>query len=233
MGWWNDNNAFIKGNGNLTLGFGGTDDGAYDTTQTYAKGDVFWQIPLSAVQVAGGATSAFAAPTMAARQTIQGGVGVSQAVSMNSGNGTGSAFMLIPFNFFQRTTNTGPNNSNQPHGFKFKQLNVMYTPLGSNLTTAPVLTAWSETPANLTTRTTVVYDSAQITVQNPIGTTVATLPVAVNSAGFLVSYVITNPTFLSTINQTLWAELQFAIAAGSTNTVLVSNIVAVLSLALY
>lgn len=39
MGWWNDRLAYIKGNGNLTLG-ADTDDAAFHATYTWAKNDV-------------------------------------------------------------------------------------------------------------------------------------------------------------------------------------------------
>ena len=42
---WNDNKAWIQGTGNLTLGLG-QDDGANDATHTWAKGDVWLNVPL-------------------------------------------------------------------------------------------------------------------------------------------------------------------------------------------
>lgn len=39
MGWWNDSKAFIRGNGNLSLG-AGLDDASYNATYPYAKDDV-------------------------------------------------------------------------------------------------------------------------------------------------------------------------------------------------
>lgn len=231
---WNDNNACILSNGNISLGFSGQDDAAYDTVQTYAKSDVFWMIPPSACMVAGGPTSAYAAPTMAARQTIQAGTGgTSMAILLDSGK-SGSQFVLIPFNFFQRTTRTGPNNASVPHGFKLKRFQCMYSVLQSNLGTAPVLTAWTETPANLTTRTTAVYDTAAPLTSCPPGSNMPTLAILVNSAGYLVSYDFVTPAWVTTQNQVLWAELQFAMI-GSTTTAVVNlmDMVAILSLALY
>ena len=219
------------------------DDGSADSTHKYAKGDVFVPIPIAKCMYALGATSNWAlvgnlnAAVGANTRKALATVGVSQCILLNT-NSTGigaSCFVLIPFDFMQRTFTGTPTGQSDPHGFKLKSLDFAYSVYGSVLVAAPTATFWTEVMTDLTTRDGVRLDTGQVTYENPIGTIVASLPTAIQTSGYAARVNILTPVFVNAVRTQLFGELNFSVqvATGTGGKCEVSNIVANISVALY
>lgn len=205
MGWWNDNNAFIRGNGNLTLGLAGKDDAAYDATHTYAKND-FWAHVSPVLLPLGIPTTTLtelnvrnAAGQYERQYTAGGAITPKLALPLS---------MYLPFH----RTLTGTTSTSAPHGFKLLDLILNYKVATADATSVAVVFNTETPQANATARSAAsTTPLGTITYQNPLGTVVATLPVAQQATPYVNRIVLGTPAFVNTDRSTLTAEIQLSL----------------------
>lgn len=119
MAYWNDNNASIQGNGNLTLGLDGRNDAEYHADYPYAKNDLW--IPVAPGQIR--------STTDPALTRVAAGQYKKTLVASTTHN------VLIPFppGAFLRSY-VGDTNKASPHGILLKSLTLYYRVNTADLT---------------------------------------------------------------------------------------------------
>lgn len=119
MQQFNDHNAFINSSGNLSLGGGGNDDAAGDSTHGYAKGDVF--IPVS--------PAVLISTTLPALTRIGAGSYTRALAASTTHN------VIIPFDAaYLRTFVATAGRTANPHGIKVRSLKLAYRVNTNNIT---------------------------------------------------------------------------------------------------
>lgn len=192
---FNDANAWINGQGNLSLGNSGRDDASGDPAALYAKGDVFVNIPLNWL------TSVTQALTFA--RTSAGIYTTALAAAASTG------VLIIPLTGLFRKFSQVSGGVNNPHGFKVLDVVLNYT-IGTAAETSITPSFVTETQTNNTARAaTTTPLGATVTVENPIGTVVANLPTAVQAAPYVTRFYGSAPVFVNTDNTDLYAEVAF------------------------
>src|SRR6266487_3023668 len=124
---FNDANAWINGQGNLSLGNAGRDDASADPAALYAKGDCFVNVPI----IPGAFTSVTHALTFA--RTSAGLYTATLAASAATG------IVIVPITGIFRKFSSTVGGVNNPHGFKLLDFVLCYT-VGTVAATLPVAT---------------------------------------------------------------------------------------------
>jgi hypothetical protein len=187
------NNACdITGKGNLTLGVE-VDDLAGDITHGWSKADVWLNVPLFQL------TSVTQALTFA--RTSQGIYTSALAAAASTG------IVIVPLVGLHRKF-TGAPVAAAPHGLKILDLAFGYTIATAGETTISV-TFSTETQTNNAVRAATTAPFGTVTYENPIGTTVANLPVATQANPYVVRAVPGTPIFVNTDNTQVYAEISF------------------------
>lgn len=191
---FNDNNAWIEGNGNLTLGNQGKGDGAADPAAAWAKGDVWVNIPLnllvSSCLVQAGTWS----------RTSAGLFLLTLAAAASTG------IVVVPLNFFFRKFVQTVGNTANPKGMKVSDLVFGYT-IATAGETSITVTFQTNQDVNATARAAVTAPFGAVTYENPLGTVVATPPVATQATPYLVRAVPAAPVFVNGDNTDVYAEI--------------------------
>lgn len=192
---WANNSAHVTGKGNFTLG-AEVDDLAGDATHGWAKADVWLNVPLSQLIAVAGAVGAVA-------RTSQGiyTLAVTAAAA--------TQIVAVPLVGLHRKFSGAPSIS-APHGLKILDLAFGYTIATAAETTVSV--AFSvETQTNATARalTANPFGAGAVTYENPIGTSVATLPVAAQATPYVVRAIPATPAFINADNSQVYAEISF------------------------
>jgi hypothetical protein len=191
---FNDSNAWMDGNGGLTLGNSGLADGAADATHKYAKGDCWINVPLNTLAMGAGAgafsrTSAglylFTITAAAATQIV-----------------------VVPLVGILRKFSQVSGGVSNPHGVKVTDLVFGYTIATASETSIGVTFA-TNLDVNATARAAVVAPFGAVTYENPLGTVVATLPVAAQATPYVVRAVPAAPVFVNADNTDVFAEISF------------------------
>ena len=222
MGWWNDAQAFIHGNGNLSLGASGTDDAAYDATHKYAKGDLWYT--LLPVELPSGIPT-----TNLTEANVRNAAG--QYERSYTAGGAITPKIPVPIRLWYRTFTGGPALA-APHGFKLTAMFLNYKVATADATSVDVVfnteTAQSNNTARAAASTTPL---GTVAYQNPPGTVVATLPVAQQAAPYVTKIVPATPVFITTQRQLLTAEIQLSLP--NTCVLTITEVSFLFSLALY
>jgi len=185
---WNDANAWISGEGNLSLGGGGVDDKAGSALFNYGKGDAEILIAPSEListtlpaltQPAGAGDGAAFARTLAASTTHHVQVPISRVL--------------------QRTI------TSTPHGFALVSVSVTYRVNTNDLTSA-TLGVYSMS----------LLAAASLPTPAALTGTVAgnTLTHAANL--YEMKFTVTTPQFFSTTGTLVWADVDIVIPGSST-----------------
>lgn len=119
MGWWNDSNAYINSNGNLSLGGSGFDDAGYDATHPYAKGDCY--VTVEASQLVG--------DTLPALTYLTGNI-----PSRTLAASTTHKVMIPLEGQVSRTYASVVGQTANPHGFKVRSMALFYRVNTTNIT---------------------------------------------------------------------------------------------------
>lgn len=174
---FNDNNAWIQGTGNLTLGAAGSDDGQGHATYGYAKNDV--TLPVNAAEIV--------SDTQPVMTYATGDIPKRTLV-----NATHKVAIPLPQWFVRTFQNTAQGPSN-PHGILVKSLTLYYRVNTSDLTsiTGVINSAPMAAGAALPTVTAMTTSVAG-----------GTLTQAANTYALVIT--VTTPAFLSVANTLIW-----------------------------
>ena len=192
---FNDAGAWINGQGNLSLGNAGKDDASGDPAALYAKGDCFVNVPLNSVFAGAGAIGAVGR-TSAGIYTVQ----VTAAAA--------TQIVVIPITGIFRKFASTAGGVNNPHGFKLLDLVLGYT-IGTAAETTVSVAFFTEVQTNNTARASTATPFGAVTYENPIGTVVATLPVATQANPYVSRAVPATPIFVNADNTDVYAEVSF------------------------
>lgn len=219
------NNGFhVTGKGNLNLGFEG-DDGAGDATHGFAKNDLW--VSVSPVTLPSGIPT-----TTLTEANVRTAVG--QYARSYTAGGAITPSIPIPIAQYLPFSRqfTGSPAAVVPKGFKLTGMYLSYTVATANATSVAVVftqeTAQSNNSARANTSTTPL---GAVTYQNPIGTTVASLPVAIQANPYVNFISVATPAFVNTLRSNLTAEIQLSLPLNCVLTI--TEIALVFSLALY
>ncbi|SRR6266487_4497774 len=191
---FNDANAWINGQGNLSLGNAGRDDASADPAALYAKGDCFVNVPI----IPGAFTSVTHALTFA--RTSAGLYTATLAASAATG------IVIVPITGIFRKFSSTVGGVNNPHGFKLLDFVLCYTVATAAETTISGA-FFTEVQANNGARASVATPFGAVTYENPIGTVAATLPVATQANPYVTRIVPAAPIFVNTDNTDVWLEI--------------------------
>ena len=194
---FNDANAWIDGNGSLSLGNAGFDDKAGDSVHKYAKGDVWIDVPLGFLVNYAMVQAGTLARTSAGLWTL------TLAAAATTG------ILAIPLNFFFRKFTNIAGGAQNPKGFKVTDLVFDYT-IATAGETSIAVTFQTNVDVNATARAAVVAPFGAVTYENPIGTVVANPPVAVQATPYVVRAVPAAPVFVSADNTDAFVEIAVA-----------------------
>lgn len=223
---FNDAQAEVNKSGNLSLGFGGFDDGAADAAALYAKGDCEWNLLKDLVPV-GGASITYANVRTAVGQY---GLSVTAGAAVTPNIWTSIEFPL------RRTATVTPSGGANPatagHGYKIVDLILGYT-VATLAATSVNVVATQEAPqsnngARANTSTTPL---GAVTYENPVGTVVASLPVATQANPYNCRIVFATPVFITLAQSLLTVEIQLSLP--NTSVVTITDLIARGSMALY
>jgi hypothetical protein len=209
MGFFNDQMAGIDENGYLTLGVGQNQsvnnqgpisDGQADATYNYMKTDFWMQVspirlPAAIPSTSLTETNVRVAAGMAARSYTAGAAITPNIILPIS--------EYLPFHRFYAT---------QPHGFKLITMILSYTVATAAATSVNVVFN-TETPQGNNTARSAASTTPLGTVayENPPGTAVAALPVAIQANPYVCRIVPSTPVAITTNRQTLTAEIQLSL----------------------
>lgn len=201
MGWWNNAKAFIRGNGNLSLGLG-VDDGAYDTSHPYAKNDVWFQVDV---------TNLRGIPTTSLTMSdVRTAVGQYGRVFTSGGAITPKVPIYLPI--WYRTYTGSRQYGSAPHGIKVNYMILSYTIATADATSVAVVFTTETAQTNSTTR---AQGSSTplgaVTYENPIGTSVSVLPVGQDADPLVSKIIPATPIFITDERTILTAELQLSL----------------------
>jgi hypothetical protein len=237
----NDNETKLDQFGGLTLGYAGEGDGAADPAYKYAKGDVFWPVPLSDILVALGDTGPWCAPGL----TIDNAATYNTIVRATGAAGTGFTELQVPRNILgnflveinppMMRAFAGNFRKASPHGVKVNYIEVAYKVLGTALpavhTIALFTRAWpangAAAPANSAIAHKYYVAGAEVAAAN--------LPKAAHAANVNVVRVVPNaPVFINDFGKKLFMEIQAQPAnTGAGDLFHLCGVCANLSVALY
>jgi hypothetical protein len=191
---WANNAAHVTGKGNATFGVE-LDDLAGDATHGYAKGDVWWNVPLWLL------TSFTQALTVA--RTSAGIYTSALAAAASTG------IVVVPLVAFQRKFSGAPVAA-APHGVKILDVAFGYT-IATAAETSIAVTFNVEADVNATARalTTNPFGAGAVTYENPIGTSVANLPVATQATPYVCRAIPATPAFINADISQVNAEISF------------------------
>jgi hypothetical protein len=219
MGFFNDNTAGIDENGYLTLGVGQAQsvnrqgpisDGQADATYNYMKGD-FW-MHVSPIRLPGGVVGSGSVT----EANVRAAAGMA-ARSYTAGAAAASTNIIVPISEylpFHRIYAT------QPHGFKLINMILSYAVATAAATSVAVVFNTETPQTNNTARSAAsTTPLGAITYQNPPGTAVAALPVAIQANQYVCQIVPGTPVAVTTDRQTLTAEIQLSLAANGVLTI--------------
>lgn len=192
---FNDSQAWINGNGNMSLGNAGFDDGSADATHKYAKGDCFVNVPLNHL---------LTLPNALTITRTSAGLYVA-ALTTNT-----TQVVIVPlsgiFRKFSQTTGGVAN----PHGFKVTDLVFNYI-VATLAVTSVAVTFVTNLDVNAVARAAVTAPFGAVTYENPIGTVVANPAVATQATPYVTRAVPAAPAFVNVDNTDLFAEITFVI----------------------
>ncbi len=184
---WNDNNASIKANGNLSLGGGGVDDAAYDATYTYAKRDFELEVPASLL-----------ISTTLPALTQSGGAGDGNPFIRALAASTTHHVQLPILDFLRTYTTT-------PHGLLIYSASLVYRVNTTTLTSA-TMGLYSMPLAAATT---------QPTPTTIVGTVAGnTLTAAANL--YEMKFTVTTPAWITTTGTLVWGDIDIVTPGSST-----------------
>lgn len=186
-------NAHVTGQGNLVLGYEG-EDNAGDATHRYAKGDVFFNVPLQSVLTLPNALTI--TRTSAGLYTAALTTNTTQVVSVP---------LLGLFRKY-----AGATGQLAPHGMKITDLVFAYT-VATLAVTSVAVTFVTNLDVNITARAAVTAPFGAVTYENPIGTVVANPAVATSATPYVTRAVPAAPVFINTDNTEAFAEITFVI----------------------
>jgi hypothetical protein len=220
-----DNQAFIDKSGNLSLGQSGLSDAAGDATYGYAKGDVFIPVPIGACRVAVTPSGTFGAPVGPVR--VSGSVGFADVANLPiSGTTAPNYFIQVPLPSYLRSVSAVLNNrvAATQHGFLVRGLRFSYAIVGAAMGTAPTVTFFTSTATNGSARATGhAVIAGTVTYENPpldktSGTVVTTLPTTAAALAVCKANIGT-PTWITTLDQQIFAEISMPMAATGSGTI--------------
>lgn len=190
---------YINGSGNLSLGQSGADDGKGDATHKYAKSDCRFDL----MQVLLDRPLADALPTTnltESRTRTSAGIWT----RVYTAGGAVASFVLLRLPELIRTgtgftvgPNTAAGTAYNPHGYKVTSIDINYT-VGTLAATSIDITAQTETAQTNNTARANASTTAlgTVTYQNPVGTTVSTLPVATQANPYQCRAAFGTPIFV-------------------------------------
>jgi hypothetical protein len=190
-----DSNAWITGQGGLSLGNAGKDDGSGDPAAPYAKGDVWVNVPLNQLIMGAGAIGA---PVRASAGLYSAAITAAAATQI----------VTVPITgLFRKYAGSlgGPGN---PHGFKLTDLVFVYT-IATAGETSIAVAFFTVVDTNAVARASVATPFGAVTYENPIGTVVANPPVATQATPYVVRAVPAAPIFVNADNTDVYAEISF------------------------
>lgn len=213
---FDDAQAWINGQGNLSLGNGGFDDLAGDAAALYAKGDVFVNVPLNWI------TSFPNAPTLA--RTSAGLY--TAALTTNT-----TQFVVVPITgLFRKFAGASRAPALAPHGFKITDLVFNYV-VATLAPTSLAVAFFTQVDVNATARASVATPFGAVTYENPIGTVVANPAVTVQATPYVTRAVPAAPVFVNADNTEVYAEI--TVIMPNTSVVTLTHIGFHCSVALY
>lgn len=176
---FNDANAWLKGNGNLSLGVSGKDDAAYNATYTYAKDDVW--LPVSPMVIVSDTQ-----PALTYVATGQ----PSRTLAASTTHTVSVPLDFAPFRSFLGNVNTSA-----PHGILIKSVTLFYRVNTNPLTSFASMAVYQ------------IPNAAGAALPTPaaITSTLAgnTLTNAANT--YAAVSTITTPTWINTLNTLVFA----------------------------
>lgn len=203
---WVENNAFVTGGGNLTLGLSGRDDAANHATYKYTKNDFWLSLNPCALMLAIPTTSLTEAGVRNAAGQYERSYTAGGAITPKIG------IMLSSHIPLHRTFTGDKNNAAAYHGFLLKDMILSYKVATADATSVAVVFNTETTQANNTARAAAsATPYGTITYENPLGTVVATLPVAQQAAPYVNKIVLGTPAWVNTDRQILTAEIQLSL----------------------
>lgn len=192
---FNDANAWIDGNGSMTLGNAGFDDKAGDTTHKYAKGDVFVNVPLNWL---------LTLPNALTITRTSAGLYVA-ALTTNT-----TQVVIVPLTGMLRKFTNIAGGGQNPKGFKITDLVFNYI-VATLAVTSVAVTFVTNLDVNAVARAAVTAPFGAVTYENPIGTVVANPAVATQATPYVTRAVPAAPVFVTTDNTDVFAEITFVI----------------------
>ena len=200
-----DTQAKIDGEGNLTLGLGGYDDGLGDSSHGYGKANCRIAIPLN---------SLVGTPTTNLTEALVRTTVGQYARSYTAGDAITPnipVFLPMIYRTMNATTNP-PGVAPTHHGWKITKLRMNYT-IGTLAATSIAVVFTTETAeANATAlanRSTTPLGT--VAYQNPPLTVVGTLPVATQATPYVCDIVPATPAFVNIDGDLLTAEIQLSL----------------------
>lgn len=192
---FNDANAWLNGQGNLSLGNAGFNDGSGDATHSYAKGDCFINVPLWQL---------LTLPNALTMSRTSAGLYVA-ALTTNT-----TQVVVVPLTGILRKFTNITGGAQNPHGFKVTDLVFSYIVATLAITSAAV-TFVTNLDVNATARAAVTAPFGAVTYENPIGTVVANPAVATQATPYMTRAVPAAPVFVNVDNTDVFAEITFVI----------------------
>jgi hypothetical protein len=189
---WANNAAHVTGKGNLTLGVE-TDDLAGDATHGYAKGDAWFEVPLGWLVDSCFVQAGTFARTSAGLYTL----------ALAAAGSTG--VVAVPLYWLFRKF-TGAPVAAAPHGMKITDFVLDYIIATAAETTVSVA-FFTNLDVNAQARASVATPFGAVTYENPIGTVVATLPVATQATPYVCRAIPATPIFVNVDNTAAFAEI--------------------------
>ncbi len=197
-----ESNVRVSGGGNLSLGQAGYDDGQADPLALYGKKDCRYDV-LNGDLLYRGLVDAHPVASLTESVTR-----VSAGIWTRTYTAGGAAAPFINFILPEAIrTGTGlvtpPGQTYNLHGYKVTSIDLNYILTTADLTSIAV-TAQTETAQtnNVARANASVTPLGAVTYQNPIGTVVATLPVAQQAAPYQCRVIFATPVFVPTNNLT-------------------------------
>ncbi len=218
----------VTGGGNLSLGHGGFDDGQGDTTHPYAKRDC--RIDMFQELLNRPLADALPATNLTESRTRT-SAGIWNR--LYTGGGATASFTRFSVPEIIRTgltSGTLPQSTYALHGYKVTSIDFNYV-VATLAPTSIIWTAQTETAQtnNVARANASTTPLGAVTYQNPVGTVVASLPVATQASPYQTRIVFGTPVFLPVDN----LSFEMGLVQANTSVVSVTGLWFNISLAIY
>ncbi len=210
----NADQFFVSPGGNISTGTGGLDDKQGDANFPWAKTDCWIHIdPVIDIPAALPSTNLTEANVRASAGRWN--------RTYTSAGGTVNSFIYIPFRQIYRTlaatTLLDPKTPAGAHGFKINSMVMAYGVTVLAATTVAVAFQRAVAFVDVTAAPAVNTTPLGVTMalQEPPGTSVASLPLATTSNSYVVAVVPPSPVFITTVRDAINAEINIVLASSS------------------